>query len=72
MRAFFLKDGRIRRVLMFPTFTDEEAIKRAREIFDENKESFDGFEVWHETRHVHDEGKPFVPNDAAEKLSPPK
>ncbi len=56
MRAFFLKDGRIRHVVMLPD--TEDAIREAKALFDESPGKFDGFEVWRETRRVHRHGFP--------------
>jgi hypothetical protein len=66
MRAYFLKDGRIREVATLPDVSDEEAIKQARALFENNAAAkYDGFEVWKGARHIHREGRPFALDDAA-------
>ncbi|MBV9289980.1 MAG: hypothetical protein JO288_19570 [Hyphomicrobiales bacterium] len=60
MRAFFLKDGRIRRVEMLSGLSDQEAVRQAKAIFSDCGDKFDGFEVWQETRQVHWEGRRFT------------
>lgn len=57
MRCYFMRNGHIAGVEVLPEgVSDETAIDMAREFFDLQKDegrSFEGFEVWHEARHVY-------------------
>jgi len=48
MRCYFMRAGHIAGVEAIPGLSDEETVKRARELFEENRQSYayDGFEVW--------------------------
>jgi hypothetical protein len=52
MRAFFLKDGRIQHVVELPRLSDAEAVEKARGLFTEAGDLYDGVEVWERTRRV--------------------
>jgi hypothetical protein len=54
MRCFFMRAGHIQTVEEMPGLSDEEAVAKARQMFDERKESlwYDGFEVWELARMV--------------------
>jgi|HubBroStandDraft_6_1064221.scaffolds.fasta_scaffold1905792_1 hypothetical protein len=48
MRCYFMRAGHIAGVEAIPGLPDDEAIRRARELFEERRQSnaYDGFEVW--------------------------
>jgi hypothetical protein len=48
MRCYFMRDGHIVSVEELPGLSDEEAIRKGRELFEARKtrSAFDGFEVW--------------------------
>jgi hypothetical protein len=54
MRCFFMRGGHIQAVEELPGLSDEEAVEKARQMFDERKaaRNYDGFEVWFLDRMV--------------------
>jgi hypothetical protein len=54
MRCYFMRAGHIAGVEAIPGLPDDEAIRRARELFEERRQSYayDGFEVWDLARVV--------------------
>jgi hypothetical protein len=57
VRAYFLKDGRIRHVVELPGLSDAETIAKARSLFDEWGQTYDAFEVWEKSRRVEWHGR---------------
>jgi hypothetical protein len=57
MRAYFLRNGRIRHVVELPNMTDEEAVKQAKALFVGWTSKYDAFEVWERTRRIHWHGR---------------
>ena len=54
MRCYFMRAGHIAGVEAISGFSDDETIRRARELFEQRRETFayDGFEVWDLARVV--------------------
>jgi hypothetical protein len=54
MRCYFMRAGHIAGVEAIPGLPDDETIRRARELFEERRQSYayDGFEVWDLARVV--------------------
>jgi hypothetical protein len=54
MRCYFMRAGHIASVEAIPGLPDDETIPRARELFEERRQSYayDGFEVWELARVV--------------------
>jgi hypothetical protein len=50
--AFFLKSGRIQHVVELPGLSDAEAVAKARALFEDSGNLYDGVEVWERTRRV--------------------
>jgi hypothetical protein len=56
MRCYFIRDGHIAAVKVFPEGTsDEVAVEEGRKLYDQIKDEhkYEGFEVWKEARHVY-------------------
>jgi len=70
MRAYFLRDGRIRHVVELPGLTDAEAVAKARALFEESGELYDGAEVWERTRRVEWIGR--ISRDKKQKIKAAK
>jgi hypothetical protein len=52
MRCYFMRDGQIVDVEPIVALSDEEAINKARKLFDSRDDPLDGFDVWHRGRMV--------------------
>ena len=52
MRCYFMRNGHIAGVEALYVKSDEEALEKAKALFEERKALFDGFEVWDRTRKV--------------------
>jgi hypothetical protein len=54
MRCYFMRAGHIAGVEAISGFSDDETIRRARELFEQRRDTFayDGFEVWDLARVV--------------------
>ena len=52
MRCYFLQGGHIQAVQELPGLTDDEAVEKARILFSERSQLFEGFEVWDRTRFI--------------------
>jgi hypothetical protein len=54
MRCYFMLAGHIAGVEAIPGLPDDETVRRARELFEERRQSYayDGFEVWDLGRRV--------------------
>ena len=50
MRCYFMRDGHIEAVEELPGLADEEAIAKAHALFSARRLSFDGFELWDNSR----------------------
>lgn len=48
MRCYFMRNGHIAAVEELPGLSDEEAVRKGRELFEARRKQdrFDGFEVW--------------------------
>ena len=54
MRCFFTRDGHIQAVEELPDLSDQEAVAKSHQIFEERKDAqwYNGFEVWDLARMV--------------------
>jgi hypothetical protein len=65
MRCYFMRDGHIEAVEELPELGDDEAIAKARALFLERKNFYQGFEVWDRARVLLRHPEPAAPNNVA-------
>jgi hypothetical protein len=65
MRCYFIGDGHIEAVEELPGLADDEAIAKARALFLERKNLYQGFEVWDRARVLLPHREPAAPNNVA-------